>query len=254
MIDHKAVKLGKAAPRRDHRTLRLAEYLTPALPPVPPSASFAGAVPTGNWGMFMNDTLGDCTCAAAAHLLMQWTGSAGALVTPTDADILAAYAAITGYTPSDPDSDGGAVELDVLNYWRATGIAGHKIGAYASVNPKNHAHVQAAAYLFGGLYIGVALPLSAQGQQTWDVVGDGKTGDSAPGSWGGHAVEVVAYDAGGLWVVTWGALMRVTWAFWDAYVDEAYAILSPDFIEGNGNTPEGFALAALQADLAGVTN
>ncbi|HYB25349.1 MAG TPA: hypothetical protein VEF89_01915 [Solirubrobacteraceae bacterium] len=36
--------------------------------------------------------------------------------------------------------------------------------------------------------IGIALPVTAQGQTEWTVVGDGKTGNSAPGSWGGHGI------------------------------------------------------------------
>ncbi|MDD5301491.1 MAG: hypothetical protein PHS14_00165 [Elusimicrobia bacterium] len=252
MIDHNAVKLGKAAPRLDPRTLRLAAYLPAELPEIPAAADYSRAVPSGAWGMLANDRLGDCTCAAAGHLIQQWTGSVGSAVTPADADIVAAYSAITGYNPADPSTDRGAVELDVLNFWRAAGIAGHKIGAYAAVDPRDRAHVRAGAYLFGGLYLGVALPRSAQAQDTWDVAGDGP--DAAPGSWGGHAVSVAAYDADGLYIVTWGALKRVTWAFWDRYVDEAYAVLSPDFLDGKGQTPAGFNLAQLQQDLAAVTN
>jgi hypothetical protein len=40
----------------------------------------------------------------------------------------------------------------------------------------------------------------------------------------------------------------MTWAFWEAYCDEAYAILSHDFLEKN-KTPDGFDLATLRADL-----
>ena len=45
----------------------------------------------------------------------------------------------------------------------------------------------------------------------------------------------------------------MTWGFWAAYCDEAYAILSPDFLkQKNGQTvaPSGFNLAQLQEDLA----
>ena len=105
--------------------------------------------------------------------------------------------------------------------------------------------------LFGGLYIGVSLPASAQNQDVWDVA----TGpDAEAGSWGGHCVNVVGYDADGLTVVTWGATKRMTWAFWLAYVDEAYAILSNDFLTTAGQTPNGFDLAALTNDLRAVTN
>ena len=105
---------------------------------------------------------------------------------------------MTGYKPSDPSTDRGAVELDVLRYWRKTGVGGYKIDAFVALEPKNHLHVQAAVDLFGGSYIGLALPVSAQQQKVWSVPPGGPTGTGAPGSWGGHAVVVEAYDAHGL--------------------------------------------------------
>jgi hypothetical protein len=44
----------------------------------------------------------------------------------------------------------------------------------------------------------------------------------------------------------------MTWSFADRYVDEAYCILSPDFLLGD-HAPNGFDLEALRADLALVT-
>jgi len=207
------------------------------------------------WGMMENDQIGDCTCAAAGHLIMEWTANSGKkMVTPTDKQIVAAYSAITGYNPSTGANDNGAAEIDVLNYWRQSGIAGHKIGAYAALEPSNHNHVMDSVYLFEGCYIGVQLPISAQAQvqnhQPWSVPPGGTTGDGKPGSWGGHAVPVVSYDARGVTVVTWGALQVMTWSFWEAYCDEAYAILSTDYLTGKKENPQGFSLTELQADLA----
>ena len=51
-------------------------------------------------------------------------------------------------------------------------------------------------------------------------------------------------------MVTWGALQVMTWSFWEAYCDEAYAILSADYINGQKQAPQGFNLQQLQADLA----
>ncbi len=108
--------------------------------------------------------------------------------------------------------------------------------------------------MFGGLYLGLGLPLTAIGQRVWSVVaGDPRTNPSMqPWSWGGHAVEVVAYDEHGLTCVTWGALQRMTWAFFDAYCDEAFAILSDDWADDAGKTPTGFDMAALREDLAAL--
>ncbi len=47
-------------------------------------------------------------------------------------------------------------------------------------------------------------------------------------------------------------LQRLTWSFWDHYCDEAYCILSTDFLSG-GKTPAGFDLDALERDLRLVT-
>jgi len=50
-------------------------------------------------------------------------------------------------------------------------------------------------------------------------------------------------------LVTWGALQRMTWGFWSAYCDEAYALLSNDFLTAD-RTPAGVDLATLESDLA----
>src|SRR5579863_493530 len=253
-IDPLKLKLGKLAARHDPRTLLLASYTTPQLPAPPPAMNVAKKV-KGPWGMMDNDQIGDCTCAAAGHLIMEWTANAGKkMFTPTDKQIVAAYSAITGYNPTTGANDNGAVEIDVLNYWRQSGIAGHKISAYMALEPANHTHIMDSVYIFEGCYIGLQLPISAQDQvknhQPWSVPPSGTTGDGKPGSWGGHAVPVVAYDSRGVTVVTWGALQTMTWSFWEAYCEEAYAILSGDYLTGKKTTPQGFNLQQLQADLA----
>ena len=245
------LKLGKLPPRFDKRTLALAKYLDTEMPAPPVACGREFRVP--NFPMDLNDELGCCTIAAAAHLIQVWTAAnAGKMVTPSDLDILAAYEAVGGYDPSDSSTDQGAVELDVLNYWRKTGIAGHKIDAFAVLEPKNELHIRDSVYLFGGCYIGVQLPVSAQDKNSWDVPPYGTWGDGEPGSWGGHAVPVVGYGRRGLTVVTWGKLLTMSWAFWEAYVDEAYCVLSEDYL-ARGVTPNGFNLAELRSDLAAVT-
>jgi hypothetical protein len=251
-IDPKKLKLGKQVARHDPRTLLMASYVTPALPTPPVSFDLTSKVKT--WGMMDNDQIGDCTCAAAGHLIMEWTANAGKKMdTPSDQQIVAAYSAITGYNPTTGANDNGAVEIDVLNYWRQTGIAGHKIGAYVALEPANHTHIMDSVYIFQGCYIGVQLPISAMAQvqnnQLWSVPPGGTTGDGAKGSWGGHAIPVVAYDSRGVTCVTWGAPQSMTWSFWEAYCEEAYAILSPDYLTKKKQTPQGFSMQQLQADL-----
>jgi len=251
--DHSGMKLGKSSPVHDPRTLLLADYLTPeTLPAAPAKYTYAKNIKSKAWGMMGNDKIGDCTCAAAGHLIMEWTDDNGALVTPTDQQIIAAYSAITGYNPVTGKNDNGAVEATVLKYWRKTGIAGHKILAYAALEPKNHSHITLSTYLFGGCYIGLELPVTAQTQKVWSVPPGGARGQGAPGSWGGHAVPVIGYDSHHITVITWGAIKKMTWSFWDAYCDESYAIISSDFA-GTKPAPNGFDLAALQQDLKVIT-
>ena len=373
-------RLGKLPPLLDSRTLQLADYLRSpraissgqgttlpgkhTLPPAPRSVDWTAKIPS--WPMFSNDSLGDCTAAAAAHMIQCWTANTGHSFTPANAQVIAAYSATGHYIPGNPSTDQGAVELDVLNFWRQQGIAGHKIVAYVSFSPQNFEHTRQAINIFGGIYIGLALPLSAQNQEVWDappqatffsrvaaffrrggpcasnsaILGCGLPAvaddsgkvchptlalsasadpgicpadsaknlsrisgflecggstplchsistlgipadstsissaespvaklpssgllpdlqlpasilqnDFTPGSWGGHAVPVLAYDADTLTCVTWGAKKRMTWEFFARYCDESYAPLSLDWLNAQGKTPEGLDLAALQTDL-----
>lgn len=115
--------------------------------------------------------------------IQEWTAYASDEVVPTDDEIIKAYSAITGYDPLTGVNDNGAVEIDVLNHWRRTGIAGRTIRAYVAVEPGNHDHVKDAVELFGNCYIGVGLPISAQRQRVWSVPPGGPVGDGEPWSW-----------------------------------------------------------------------
>ena len=42
------------------------------------------------------------------------------------------------------------------------------------------------------------------------------------------------------------------WDFLDTFADEAYAVLSMDWIESNGIAPNGFDLVSLKQDLQGL--
>jgi hypothetical protein len=242
--------LGKLPARVDPRTLSLARYVDRSVLPAPPAElDLTAGVP--DWPMYGNDRLPDCTTAGAGHAIEAWTAaSSGTAVEITEQAVVDAFDAVRIVDPATGEE--GAVELDVLNYWRGTGIGDHRIAAFAKVDLADHDLVRAGAYLFGGLYIGLQMPLSAQYQDVWDWNGR-LDGPDAPGSWGGHAVDIVGYDDAGLTCVTWGSLQKLTWAFWDRYTDECWCLVSEDFMSG-GKTPEGFDLAALEADLQLVTS
>ena len=250
-MDSGEMRLGKAAPRYDPATLKLARYLDVAtvLPQIPPATTRAKDLAI-TWPMFANDRMGDCTCAAMGHMSMFWSALANEpSLLLTDTEIVGAYSAITGYDPATGQNDQGAVELDVLRWWQQNGLSGHKISAFAAINLANHAMLKAAIYLFDGAYLGVALPASAKGASAWNFLPG--TGSMAnPGSWGGHAVNAVDYDDIGVYLISWGRVYLASWDFLDNYMDEAYAVLAPEAINvAAGKTAEGFDLTSLLADL-----
>jgi hypothetical protein len=259
MADHTQMKLGKGAARKDARTLLLENYFTPDIPMPPDSADQSHGINPEQWEMLGNDKIGDCTVAAALHQELAWNGpmskvSPACLVSPTVDyyDVLEAYEVLSGYDSDTGANDNGAVVLDVLNYWRKTGIAGRKITAYAAVGPQDAQRIRQAVSLFGGCYLGLQLPLIAAGQALWSSIpgpeAAGHPSDADPGSWGGHAVVAVGYTDSFVQVVTWGAIKPMTWGFLSRYCDEAYAILSPDW-----RPPAGIDQAKLLADLSAIT-
>ena len=255
------LKLGKGAASHDKRTLKLSDYST-ALPLPPTSAGYMKQVAT--YPMFGNDTLGDCVPAAMAHAVQRWTKYAGKPFTPELSDVISAYSAIGGYVPGDSSTDNGCDMLAALKYWQSTGIAGHKIAAYVAVDATKPAEIMQAVKLFGACFVGVQLPITAQSPVTgvnglpcW-ALPRSLSGDGAPGSWGGHCIDLGAYgfDAKsnkGTSVVTWGQVYDATWDWLSAYADEAYAVVTQDFIEADAESPSGFDIATLTADLKRVT-
>jgi hypothetical protein len=240
-------RFGKHPPKLDYRTLRFKNYLTPAIASPPPSENVLTRVyaklkttdPTKLFPIDGNDTLGDCTIAAMAHAITTYRGLLGS------EDIMPHQAVVKLYKQLTGGQDTGLNELDVLNYWRKHGVSTDKILAYASIDPKNHTHVEQSIQLFGGVYLGFQVQQNCvqefQARQPW------KPG---PLTNDGHAVFAVAYDKNGVTVLTWGNTQQATWAWWDECVDEAYAILPQD--AKNPNFAPGFNIAQLQTDLAAV--
>lgn len=246
-----ARKLGKQAPRHDPRTFRFAHLLDrAALAAPPPACNWDTALPT-TLPMWHNDAIGDCTIASLAGMIMRWSSLHGTPVVLTDDDVIATYSAITGYDPADPNTDQGGNMLDVLRYVRAHGIAGHTIGGFCSVNHRDREEVEIAIQVFGGLYVGASLPLTAQRHGAWHGPVD-LTGDSAPGSWGGHALSSAKYDHGGLTFITWGGHQVADWPWADAYVDECYGIISEDWVSGKVPAPNGLDIERVRAALASL--
>lgn len=245
--------LGKLAPHPEdtHPRVKLADHLIPSkLPPVPAVVDYASKV--GMWPKYMNDTIGDCTCAGIAHTIQAWTAYSKGLVTLPVNAVLSLYEAM-GYVPGNPATDKGAIEHDVLNYVQRVGIGGHKILTYAQVDHKNPDEMKAALYLFGSVYLGASMPQSALDQtgtgQPWSVL----TGSPIVG---GHCFVLQRWDVAQapMDVVTWGQLQRMTIEWWMDYGDEAWVMVSDDWLQSNGRTITGVDLVGLGDQFSVITD
>lgn len=245
-----SLPLGKSAPHPEstHPRVKLADHLAVFGEPAPAVVDFASKVAA--WPMMLNDRLGDCTCAGVGHMIQAWTAYAGSEVTLSDDDVLRLYEIVSGYNPVTGANDNGAVEQDVLQHLVDAGVLGHKILAFAQVDHTSAAEMKSALQMFGTLYVGIQCPASMQQQ-----FGAGQVIDYVPGSpvEGGHCIIVQKWDEDYLYVVTWGTLVKMTWAFWEHYGDEAWAIVTADFIEQNGTSPSGLNLTGLLSEFHEIT-
>lgn len=218
---------------------------------IPQSINFCSEVTS--WPMSLNDQLGDCTIAAANHTQMAWNQYAhDSSIAWSDAVCLSAYEAIGGYVPGDPSTDKGCVMQDVLSYWQKEGINGDKILAYGALRSWLRPTRLQALYQFGSIYTGVNLPDSAQTQfdanQPWTPVA-GSPID------GGHCIDQQAelQAMNEIRYVSWGQAVPANRAWAIDYTEEAWVIISSDFVEVNGDNPDGLDLTAMNDALASLT-
>jgi hypothetical protein len=253
------LKLGKLPPKHNPKTLMFSKFIKADALPIPPERAFwEYKIPDGAWGMDGNDEVGDCTCAAIAHMLMNWTAHTGQIVVPTTPQVLQVYSDITGYDPSQTDANGvnptdsGAAITDVLDYWKTKGIAGHKIDGWVSIDPTNIEHIKLAIYLFGGIDGGLNLPQSAMDQfnadENWDLVTDDG------GIIGGHSVPGFGYGSQGKTGLTWAKRQPMSWAFVQKYYDEFYSVLSLDWLNSSKVAPNHLDITALTNALKAISD
>lgn len=256
------LKLGKRPPVPDPRDFHLEKYALDlaAVPPAHDLDNVRRLQGAGDLGMLGNDRYGDCVWAGADHetelaLLIAGADANAALRLFSADTALEDYAAVTGFRRNDPSTDQGTDVRQALSYRRRTGIEDvtgkrHQIAAYVSVEPGNVAAVKEAVHLTDVVGIGFEVPSYAMDQfdrgHPWTL-----TADRNPTIEGGHYVPVVGYSYRRVYVVTWGRVQPMSWGFFRRFCDEAWAVLLPEFLSG-GKSPEGFDLAALEADLAAL--
>lgn len=239
------------------KDFRFTEYRNASTPVQIPSV-FGHGNAFGDWGMLGNDQWGDCVFAGSDHetMLLNQLAAGGTpglnVVTFTSDNALGDYGAVTGFTPTDPNTDQGTDVGQALSYRLKTGVLDstgkrHKIAAYVSIEPGNLQHLIEALYIFEAVGIGINFPGSAMDQfnagQVWSVV---------PGAAidGGHYVPLVGVPAvGNLACVTWGKTQVLTDEFFSTYCDEAYGIISLEALQARSETNfAGFDWQQLIAD------
>ncbi len=248
-------QLGKRPPGHFARMApRLRDFAVKPLPSAPAAVDHAAGV---QWRMFENDALGCCTISAWANGVVQRTTlGQGVPLVMGDGLVRQLYGQLAGWSPSAPGDPGpGLVEVDVLAHFARVGAdlgrQAPEVTLWAAIDVGDWETLRAAIWLFGHATLGLAMPITAMDQTDWEVV-PGAAG-SAAGSWGGHCVIAVAYDAEGVTLVSWGETRRASWKFLTAYLDEAYATHAPEeWIGTNGLAPGAFGwdyLAAAHARL-----
>jgi hypothetical protein len=227
---------GKSSPRCHPAIRDLVEYVNG---PIDAPESVAPPAIT-DWHMDENDRLGCCGFAGQDHANMTWEWLTHQTVRPAGDSVVG-----QAYLSYNHGQDAGVVLAKVLRDWTARALIPGlwHILRYAPVHPQ---HIPALKYTistFGGAYVGIQLPQSAEDQfnagEEWTVV---------PGSpiLGGHCVWLCGYDAEGVYLVSWGRCVKASWQWWQTYGDEAWAIIPHEYHASN---PDGIDVAQLDSDL-----
>jgi hypothetical protein len=238
------MKLGKLLPQRKGPSL--SDFLDKATTwPSVPARGWEYAVPAANLSVLGNDQVGDCAEAAALHLIQAQQANVGNVVTPTTEDAINLYSAVTGYNPNDPSTDQGTVYTDLLTYWKKTGITIgstlHKIVGFAALDISSIAQLRYAAYTFGGILLGLNLPAQCENDTSnWNFGAGLQVA-------GGHAVPQLGEGSVGGKLDSWGIEIPFSWPFMAAYLDEAYVVVSPDWLSAQQKSPTGLDLNGLVA-------
>lgn len=202
--------------------------------------------------MLGNDSQGDCEAVTIVKSLAVAAAErpGGTSLSPTAAETLAFYHAQSG------PADNGMVMVEAMDWARDKGVrigsALHYIDGYALVDNTNPALVNACAFLFGGLHVGIELPNAwyqhADDTDVWDMTSTRVVG--------GHAVPATGFDASQIRLATWGKEPHITRAAFHSqrYVDECYAVLNKDWWTADGLDTNGVNVSALRAALEAIRN
>lgn len=248
------MKFGRKPARRLLSTPSFGDFLDKATT-WPAVAAQGWEYYVGDFDMLGNDQYGDCAEAGAMHLIQAQTGNTGKPLKGTLQQTLDLYIAVTGFDPNNPSTDQGTDLLTLLQYWKTTGITVtdaqgkpyvHKILGWASLDLTSIAQMRYANYIFGGTYLGINCPQSAESDTAnWTY----KAGSPIAG---GHCIPGLGQGAAGGHIVSWGMTIPFTWEFMLNYLEEGYVIISQDWLDSAGKTPSGLDINGLTAAMAAL--
>ena len=242
------VKLGRRRPLGRSIAPRLAHFLT--LPPadmasqLPESLDYYTKADASIRRMYANDQLGCCVISGKGHNLGVYTGNdtdSGGVALCSDNEIVSEYHRLCG-----PGDNGCNIE-SVLRNMMAGGIRQsgklRKIDGYVSIDWRNPIEVKTAALIFGAVTIGFDCRAAFLNSDVWDLTNTRSVG--------GHDVSIVGWLANGNYVVSsWGRLYEFTPRAINAYVDEAFVILAPEWYGDDDMSPAGLNVEGLKRALA----
>jgi hypothetical protein len=249
---HPNRRLGRRSPSRKP-ALRLGNFLTGVIPQYPLTADRFSSVK--DWGLYGNDRYGDCGPVSVANsrklVSLYLTGNEQS---PTQDDVFDLYRR-SGNPNFDPntDADDNGVDMQtMLEAVNSGGISGVKALGFARV--QGIYEIRAAIAIFGFVLLGVDLETSQQTQTDhglWDY--------QPSNDWGGHAVLCGQYTSSTeasldrTSVVTWAEIVKMTDAFVQRQVDEAWVVIWPEHLQSK-TFLEGVDLATLAADYKALTD
>jgi hypothetical protein len=257
--------LGKKPFTKDSRDKALKNYLDKRIlaNQVPAALNMAtcfaapdGSQPSWDQDPLFNNVAGCCVFAGPGHMTTLVGALTGKPSVVTADMVKAIYMQLTGYDPVTGANDNGYVIRDMLNYWKSTGLYGHKILCYASVNFLDPDEMAIAQWLGCGVIGGFQLPLVSQnqkdseGRQLWYVPQGGWSAGQGPGSWGGHCIFIPGTSPGMDQGNSWGEPTQWTADWRNQCCDEAWIVIMDDWAVLSGSAPNGFALQDLLSDVA----
>jgi len=222
----------------DFRTIPLRAILRlKELPPLPTEWDAHAAVGgvQDNF-MFGNNQYGDCVKAAFAHFILTLEKfEQGIQIEITDQEVIAEYLRETG------GADSGLYATYAMKDWRNHGLEfGGKIYtiySFAGAEPRDHVAIKYAIYLLRGIFFAMQVFSTDIDQfrkdEYWHLTGHNGTLEGGHGVYGFSYMDahhdcphcLTGWDENGLTCMTWGEKQPMDWGFWDARVNQVFAVV-----------------------------